>query len=78
MLSPSHRRSSHETFLAVVAPFVRPFRCASCNWRGMMGRFSFVPHNNTNIFINATIFIALVILAIWGFSAYRSYKHPYG
>ncbi|HWF43393.1 MAG TPA: hypothetical protein VG537_02005 [Candidatus Kapabacteria bacterium] len=75
-LSPSHRRNAHETFLAVVAPFVYPYRCSACNWRGMMGRVSFVRHSTANIAINAMVYIAMLILAIVVLVAIREYLHP--
>ena len=63
-LSPSHRRDSQEGFLAVVAPFVHPFRCSACNWRGMMGRLSIVRHRTLNNVINSIIFYGVVIVAL--------------
>jgi hypothetical protein len=75
-LSPSHRRNSHETFLGVVAPFIRPFRCGACNWRGMMGRLAILRHRNLNITLNAIIHIAVLIAAIYALIEIREWLHP--
>ena len=75
-LSPSHRRDSHETFLAVTMSFVRPFRCSACNWRGMMGRISLARHRNLNITINGVIYVGILILAIYLLATLRERLHP--
>lgn len=75
-LSPSHRRSSHETFLAVIAPFMYPFRCSACNWRGMMGRASLLQHSKLNLAINAAIHFTLLVALLSVFVWVRGIMHP--
>jgi hypothetical protein len=76
-LSPSHRRDAQEAFLAVVAPFVHPFRCSACNWRGLMGRISFVRHRKINNAINFTIYYAALLVAIQLYFQFRSNLRGY-
>jgi hypothetical protein len=70
-LSPSHRRDSQEAFLAVVAPFVLPFRCSACNWRGLMGRISFVRHRKINNAINFAIYYSVLLVVIQFYIHFR-------
>ncbi|MDP4198724.1 MAG: hypothetical protein Q8922_13890 [Bacteroidota bacterium] len=75
-LSPSHRRSSHETFLAVIAPFAYPYRCSACNWRGMMGRTSLMRHAKLNLAVNATLY-GVLLVGFWNvFILVRNILHP--
>jgi hypothetical protein len=57
-------------------PFVRPYRCSACNWRGMMGRISFDRHRKVNITINALIYLAFVAAVIFVAAAIREKIHP--
>lgn len=75
-LSQSHRRDSHETFLAVVMPFVSPYRCSACNWRGMMGRFSLDRHRKLNLWLNAIIYGAVFSAAVFVLVTIRETLHP--
>jgi hypothetical protein len=69
--SPSHRRDSQETFLAVLAPFVHPYRCSACNWRGLMGRLSIVRHRKINNAINFVIYYGVLLVAIQYYVHFR-------
>ena len=75
--SPSHRRDSQEGFLAVVAPFVGPYRCSACNWRGMMGRISFVRHRKVNNAINFIIYYSILVIAIKYYVHFRQNMRGY-
>jgi hypothetical protein len=74
-VNSSFRRNSHETFLGVIMPMTNPFRCSTCNWRGMMGRFSIFSNAKLNTFINVIIYIALFAVVVYFFTEIRERLH---
>jgi hypothetical protein len=74
-LKSSFRRNSHETFLAVLMPLTNPFRCTSCNWRGMMGRIAIVRDPVLNTAINVILYFSVLIVAIYFLTELRESMH---
>ncbi len=62
--------------MMVLVPFIHPFRCSACNWRGMMGRMSLVRHSRLNAALNVLMYSVLVVVAIQLYGVIHDSLHP--
>ncbi len=62
--------------MMALVPFIQPYRCSACNWRGMMGRMSIVRHSRVNAAINVVMYSVLLVVALQLYGVINQSMHP--
>src|SRR6185312_10702636 len=53
-----------ENFWRLFIPFIQPYRCHACNWRGYIGAFGLLRAALVNPIFNAFLFLSIVTVVV--------------